>query len=251
MMEIYAHRGASGYAPENTIESFALAADMGADGVELDAQMTKDGELVVAHDEDIDRVSNGSGKIRDMTLEELKAFSFGRAMSGYESARIPTLKEVFTLLKPRGLGINVELKTGVVAYPGIERKCVELAADMGMTGKVQYSSFNHESLRNIKAIDRTLPCGLLYQRTPRAPWNKVAGLGMEAVNPQFRALRRKGFCALAHAAGIRVNPWTVNGEDDLKLVMAAGADMIITNYPDRAIAVRRALNAATILPQPD
>lgn len=112
MTEVWAHRGASGYAPENTLEAFALAAEMGADGVELDVQMSRDGYLVVAHDERIDRVSNGSGFIRDFTLKELKGFLFNRTHPEYKDARIPTLREVYELLKDTPLKINVELKNG-------------------------------------------------------------------------------------------------------------------------------------------
>lgn len=112
MTEVWAHRGASGYAPENTLEAFALAAEMEADGVELDVQMSRDGYLVVVHDERIDRVSNGSGFIRDFTLEELKGFLFNKTHPEYKDARIPTLREVYELLKDTPLKINVELKNG-------------------------------------------------------------------------------------------------------------------------------------------
>ena len=92
MTRIFGHRGASGYAPENTIEAFRLAAEMGADGVELDVQMTRDGELVVAHDEEVGRVANGFGLICNMTLPELKKLRFNKTHPEYESAAIPTLR---------------------------------------------------------------------------------------------------------------------------------------------------------------
>ena len=90
MTKIFAHRGASGYAPENTLEAFALAMEMGADGIELDVQLTKDGEVVVIHDEVIDRVSNGKGLVKDYTLVQLRKFSFDNHMEGYENISIPT-----------------------------------------------------------------------------------------------------------------------------------------------------------------
>ena len=104
--QVWAHRGASAYAPENTLEAFRLAAEMGADGVELDVQLSRDGELVVAHDETIDRVSNGTGYIKDYTLAQLKKLSFNRLFPDFKDARIPTLKEVYELLKPAGLTVN-------------------------------------------------------------------------------------------------------------------------------------------------
>ena len=124
--KVWAHRGASGYAPENTLESFKMAMDMKADGVELDVQLTKDNELVVIHDETIDRTSNKTGFVKDYTLAELKSFNFNNGNEKYEYAQIPTLKEVFQLLKPSNMVINIELKTGVFFYEGIEEKVLKL-----------------------------------------------------------------------------------------------------------------------------
>ena len=125
--QVWAHRGASAYAPENTLEAFRLA-----DGVELDVQLSRDGELVVAHDETIDRVSNGTGYIKDYTLAQLKKLSFNRLFPKFKDARIPTLKEVYELLKPAGLTVNVELKTGIILYPEIEEKVLALTASIGL-----------------------------------------------------------------------------------------------------------------------
>ena len=132
MQLIYAHRGASGYAPENTLEAFELAARMGADGVELDVHIARDGELVVAHDEAVDRVANGTGLICRMTTAELKQLRFNRTHPEYERATIPTLREVFELLKPTGLKINVELKNSYIVYENLEEKC--LNADSSKLG---------------------------------------------------------------------------------------------------------------------
>ena len=129
---ICAHRGASAYAPENTLEAFELAVQQGAHGVELDVHLTRDKEILVAHDERIDRVSDGIGAICDMTLAEIKRHVFNREHPEYEGARAPTLREVYELLKPTGLYVNVELKNSVKAYPGLEEKCLELAAAMGI-----------------------------------------------------------------------------------------------------------------------
>ena len=148
MQVIYGHRGASGYAPENTLEAFELAAKMGVAGVELDVHIAKDGELVVAHDERIDRVANGTGLICEMTTAELKKFKFNNTHPEYEEATIPTLREVYELLKPYGLKINAELKNGRIDYPGLEEKCIKLADELGMTDSVLYSSFNHYTCRS-------------------------------------------------------------------------------------------------------
>ena len=109
--KVWAHRGASGYAPENTLDAFRKAVEMGADGIELDVQMTKDGELVVIHDETIDRVSNGKGWVKDYTYEELKKFNFNKTHLEYTKEEIPTLEQVYLLIQPTNLTINVEIKT--------------------------------------------------------------------------------------------------------------------------------------------
>ena len=106
-VKIFAHRGASAYAPENTLEAFRLAMEQGADGIELDVQLTKDGELVVIHDETIDRVSNGKGAVRDYTLEELKSFSVSNHFEQYPDVKIPTLREVLELVKPGHYGGSI------------------------------------------------------------------------------------------------------------------------------------------------
>ena len=129
--KVWAHRGASGYAPENTLDAFRKAVEMGADGIELDVQMTKDGELVVIHDETIDRVSNGKGWVKDYTYEELKKFNFNKTHLEYTKEEIPTLEQVYLLIKPTNLTINVEIKTGIVFYPGIEGRVLE-----GQVGKL-------------------------------------------------------------------------------------------------------------------
>ena len=120
MTKIFAHRGASAYAPENTLPAFELAERQGADGIELDVQLTKDGEVAVIHDEKIDRTGTGEGFVRDFTLAELKSLSFHNQMEEYRGVKIPTLREVLELVKPGNMAVNIELKTGIFWYPGIE-----------------------------------------------------------------------------------------------------------------------------------
>lgn len=237
MQCVYGHRGASGYAPENTLEAFELAAKMGAAGVELDVHLTKDDELVVTHDEKIDRVSDGHGLVMAHTLRELKGLKFNKTHPEYENATIPTLREVFELLLPTGLHINVELKNSEIFYPKLEEKCIELAAKLGMTERVLYSSFNHYSIKHIKEIAPSIPCGLLYDATLYHAWDYAKALGADALHPMYTELLIPGECEKAHALGLEVNPWTVNEETDLRMAFAAGADRVITNYPDRALAI--------------
>ena len=139
---ILAHRGACGYAPENTMEAFELAAKMGADGIELDVHFTSDGEVVICHDEKINRTSNGQGLVTDYTLAELKAMDFGYHFYGEQrkGVKIPTLDEVYELVSPLDMIVNVEIKS---ADPEIVKACDIITERHGMRDKVIYSSFNH------------------------------------------------------------------------------------------------------------
>ena len=230
---IFGHRGASAYAPENTLEAFKLAADMGAHGVELDVHICKSGELVVAHDETVDRVSDGHGLIKDMTLSELKALHFNKTHPEYKDARLPTLQEVFQLLRPTGLRINVELKNSYIDYPELEKKVIELAVKESMLNKLIFSSFNHRSMLRVKEIDRNLYCGLLYEASLIKPWAYAVALGVDAIHPHYsEVITPGGECAEAHKAGIQVNTWTVNTRESLNAVLREGGDVLITNYPD-------------------
>ena len=237
--KIYGHRGASAYAPENTLEAFEKAVNMGADGVELDVHLTKDGELVVTHDEWVERVSDGSGWVKDLTLKELKELHFNKTHPEYKNARIPTLKEVFDFLKPTGLEINIELKNSLVDYPELERKTIEMAAKTFPFERLLFSSFNHYSMLRVKEFDRKLKCGLLYTATPVKSWEYAKRLGVEALHPDYaEVITPGGMCEKAHEAGVQVNTWTVNDAEDIRKVLREGADIVITNYPDIACQER-------------
>ncbi|HQA97514.1 MAG TPA: glycerophosphodiester phosphodiesterase [Clostridia bacterium] len=234
--QIFAHRGASGYAPENTLEAFEMAAKMGAHGVELDVHICRSGELVVAHDETLERVSDGEGWIKDYSLTELKKLHFNRTHPEFSDARMPTLQEVFRLLQPTGLRINVEMKNSLIDYPDLERGVIDLAEKEGMIDRLIFSSFNHHSLLRVKAIDKRFYCGLLYDATLVKPWAYAVALGMDALHPNYtEVLLQRGECSEAHKAGIQVNPWTVNNEADIRGCLETGADILIGNYPDRSL----------------
>ena len=131
MSIVLGHRGASGYAPENTLEAFKLAMDMGADGFELDVHLSKDGELVVMHDETVDRTTDGTGFVGEMTLAELKALDASNHKEAYKGAKIPTLAEVYDLIRDTNHIVNVEIKTDNIFYPQLEEKRYGLAMCWG------------------------------------------------------------------------------------------------------------------------
>ena len=166
MSIILGHRGASGYAPENTLEAFRLAMDMGADGFELDVHLSKDGELIVMHDERVDRTTDGSGLIQSFTLKELKALDASNGMAKYKGAKVPTLGELYDLIRDTRHVVNVEIKTDQIVYPGIAEKVLKLEQEKGMEGRILYSSFNHYTLMELKAIKPDVKFGILYSDAP-------------------------------------------------------------------------------------
>lgn len=237
-VKVWAHRGASAYAPENTLAAFRMAMDMGADGLELDVHLSSDGKLMVIHDETVDRTSNGSGRVVDMTCQELKKLDFSNGMQDYEGARIPTLQEVFGLIKNSRLTVNIEVKCDVVYYPGIWDKLICLEREMGMQGRVLYSSFNHYVLQKIRELDPDAEIGLLYGNAMVDPWVYANYLKANAIHPHYlAALQCPGLMEGCAANGVMVNPWTVNKPEDVQALFHKGVNAVITNHPDMALKV--------------
>lgn len=231
---VWAHRGASGYAPENTLAAFEKAVELGADGVELDIQLTKDDEIVVIHDEKIDRTSDGEGWVKDYTLEELRGFNYNRTKPEYEHADIPTMREVFELLKPTGLFINIEIKTGVFFYEKIEEKILALTKEMDMEDRVCYSSFNHYTVKRIHELKPDAKVGFLYADGPIDMPSYGEKHGGNALHPALYNLQYDGFIKECKEKGLKLNVWTVNEKEHMQLCCKYGVNAIITNYPDIA-----------------
>lgn len=234
---IWAHRGASGYAPENTLEAFQKAIEMKADGIELDVQLTKDGQMVVIHDEMIDRTSDGKGWVKDFTLEELRKFNYNKTHPEFEHADIPMLREVYELIKPSGLTINVELKTGIVFYDELEKRVLELTKEMGMEDQVLYSSFNHYTCVKLHELNPSAYVGFLYADGPIDMAAYCHKHGGDALHPALYNLQFPDYMKDAAKNGLDVNVWTVNEEQYMVMCCQLGVNAIITNYPDKALVV--------------
>ncbi|MDO5737616.1 MAG: glycerophosphodiester phosphodiesterase [Propionibacteriaceae bacterium] len=239
MTEIWAHRGASAYAPENTIPAFKLALDQGAQGIELDLQRSADGVLVVVHDETINRTSSGFGRVMDLTFDELRRCDFSNGFIGHRNVRIPTLTEVLDLIRPTNAMLNVELKNSVVAYPDLELEAAAMVADAGMSDRVLFSSFNHASLANLRDVVPPSKIGVLYSDGLYNPWQYARWIGAGALHPNWHALWQPDYVWLAHEAGVKVNVWTVDEEKDVARALEMGVDALVTNFPDRAKRVVR------------
>lgn len=213
---ILAHRGASGYAPENTLEAFSLSMEMGADGFELDVHLSRDGELIVIHDETVDRTTNGTGRIIDMTLSEIKQLNASNHVSGYQNVKIPTLGEVFDLIQDSSHIVNVEIKTDNIFYPNLLQKCLDLEIKKRMQGRVIYSSFNHYTIRDLKQISPHSKAGLLYEAIIPDPWHYAKLLGADFIHPSAANVFVPGLVENTTKHGIGVNLWTINEPDVMR-----------------------------------
>lgn len=232
-MKIWAHRGASAKAPENTLSAFRLAHELGADGVELDVQLTADGHVVVIHDETLDRTTTGKGPVRDRTLKEVKSLDASYGVEGFLGEPVPTLEEVLALLRPTGMSVNIELKNSVEPYPGLEQAVLKVACDQGMNERVIYSTFNHISAAGLARSSELIPVGLLFSDVLAEPWTYAKGLGVSALHPNWRyVMYVPELIERCHAVGVDVNVWTVDSLEVVRKLAELGADSVITNCPD-------------------
>lgn len=235
--KIWAHRGASGYYPENTMPAFEKAVEMGADGIELDIQLTRDNQIVVLHDEWIDRTSDGKGWLKDFSLEELRRYNFNRTHPKEGRLCIPTMQEVFELIRPTNLRINIELKTGIVFYEQLEEKILDLTKEMGMEDRVIYSSFNHYTIKKIRELEPGAQTGFLYSDGTMDMPQYAKRYGVNALHPALYNLQYPHFLEECRQDGLKVHVWTVNEPEHMELCCRYGVDAIITNYPDRALEI--------------
>lgn len=229
---IIGHRGAAGEAPENTLRSFQLAFEQGADAIELDIHLSADGELVVIHDHTIDRTTNGTGAVADLTLSELKRYDAGGWFhEQFAGEQIPTLLEVFEIVpKDRMVNIEIKAKTG----GSLEAKLIALLRRTGMMEQAVVSSFNHKVLKHLKQIAPEVKIGLLY--TANFVDHRICAEGFGApvfsLHPHYSMIDL-GDVQLATESGMQVYPYTMNNEADMRAFIQAGVSGIITDFPGR------------------
>lgn len=224
MTLILVHRGAHKTAPENSIAAFRAAQEWGADGVELDVQLSRDGEIVVIHDFTVDRVSNGHGRVRELTLAELQLLDLGA------SERIPTLQEVVDTLAPR-MFFNIELKSNTIWRDGLAARVARLIARNDMYERVIVSSFNPLAIRRIRQNDAHIKIGLLH--APAQPiYLRCAWLHRwvkpDALHPHH-SMVDAAYMRWARGWGYAVNVWTVDDPTRCRDLERLGVDAIITN----------------------
>jgi Glycerophosphoryl diester phosphodiesterase len=229
-----AHRGFSGYYPENTMLAFRKAVEVGCDGIETDLHMTKDGVIVICHDEKIDRTTDGTGFILNYTYEELCKFDAGiKYGEQFKKERIPSIDEFLNYVKDKNLLINFELKNNIILYEELEQKVIQKVHEFKIEKNIILSSFNHYSMIRVKEIDNSIKTGLLYEATLYKVDEYAEMVGADALHPFYPAVMDNKIVEDIKKKGIMINAYTVNEEEDMKRLIALGIDGIITNYPDR------------------
>lgn len=230
---VFGHRGACAHAPENTLASFQKALEQGAEGIELDVKCSSDGEVIVLHDQTLDRTTDGSGDLRNYTLQNLRKLDAGKKFNeAFSGEKIPTLREVLDHFGTK-LKINIELTN--YATPGDElvTLVISLVRQFDLQEQVMFSSFNPGNLRKARALCPEIPIGLLAL-DGRAGWLARSFLNSfvphEALHPYYADVS-EALIQREHTAGRRVHIWTVNLEAQMRQMYAWGADAIFTDDP--------------------
>lgn len=247
-MKIWAHRGCSYAWPENTLQAFKAACQYPITGIELDIQLTKDQKIVVIHDEKVDRTTDGAGAVCDFTLEELKKLKIEIRSSESEESRytqIPTIEEVFALVKPYclkdGIMINIEIKNSRVRYEGMEDKILETVKQWGLEDYIVYSSFNPESVRLLKEKDTSVKTGILATPVSEclsfAQSNPVDALHPYVKKIDVEDLRNKTNLPVRAWNSSKFEPFYPDTKEieiqNLEELERAGVTDIFTNVPER------------------
>ena len=239
------HRGAGKNAPENTMAAFRYAIEHDAKMLELDVQLTADGEIVVFHDVLVNRTTNGEGPLAHYTLEELKQLDAGSKFSlEYAGECVPTLREVIDYVQKRA-ALTIELKQGGIFYPQLEAKVANLLREMDMLDNVMIISFDHQAIKRIKEIEPLLPAAIVYSGRLVDPIAAVRAAHADAINTSWALLQSHDIEA-CHKAGIAVHGSQLNDPALGPVLTAMGIDMVDTDYPEQIReAVRQPLEPNT------
>lgn len=237
---IFAHRGASAHAPENTLAAFELALQQGADAIELDAKLSADGQVVVIHDVTVDRTTGAHGRVKDMSLAELRALSAGHFYSSHFSTeKIPMLEEVFETLGKRTF-INVELTNYNSPRDHLVESVCILVKKFNLQKHVLFSSFYGSNLSKARSYLPEVQCGLLALNGLFGAWARSFGFAFgkyAALHPNLVDVTREQIQRVHRLKG-RVHVWTVNAEADMRQLFGWGVDGIFTDDPGLAVRVR-------------
>jgi glycerophosphoryl diester phosphodiesterase len=231
-----AHRGASAYAPENTIAAFDKAVEMKADYIEIDVQRSKDGKLVLIHDTTVDRTTDGSGKVGNLTFKELRNLDAGSWKGEqFAGAQIPTFDEILDRYHGK-IGILIELKAPEL-YPGIEenvaKELKERNLDKPQNEKIIVQSFNHKSMKKMNELLPKAPIGVLTSSSADTTEQALQEFSTYAdyFNPSY-GIVTEDLVNQVHSLGMKIGSWTVRSQEAAAFLLDVGVDAIITDYPD-------------------
>lgn len=235
-VENVAHRGATAYAPENTIAAFDLAVDMKADYIEIDVQRSKDGKLVLIHDTTVDRTTDGTGKVGDLTFEQLRSLDAG-SWKGEQFAGepIPTFEEILDRYHGK-IGILIELKAPEL-YPGIEEQVAEVLKERNLdkpqNEKIIIQSFNFESVKRVDQLLPKVPVGVLTSNRADTTLEALQEFSTYAdwFNPSYGIVTEE-LVNQVHSQGMQIGSWTVRSQEAADFLFEMGVDAIISDYPD-------------------
>jgi glycerophosphoryl diester phosphodiesterase len=229
-----AHRGFSGKYPENTMLAFKKAVEEKCDGIETDLNVTKDGVIVICHDETVDRTTNDKGYIKDYTYMELKKIDAGiKFGESFKGEKIISIDELLDYFKDKNMLLNLELKNDLIHYEDLEKKIIEKIYEYKLRDNVILSSFNHYSMLKVKQYDETIKTGLLYCANLYNVHEYGKKLKADALHPYYPSVMNKDIVKQIKESGLTINTYTVNEEEDMEALIDLGIDGIITNHPDK------------------
>jgi glycerophosphoryl diester phosphodiesterase len=236
---VIAHRGFSGAAPENTIAAFKKAIDLGVDMIELDVHLSKDGQVVVIHDDTLNRTTNGKGKVISYTLNELKQLDAGSWFgSQFFGEKIPTLREVLELTRGQ-MVLTIELKKGELAQytmMDLADRSLQEVEKAGMLNQIIFASFDPLAIDRIRGKNPKVPLALIYNRSWTFPQEVTGGRPISILSCSGKVLTKTNI-SNAHQQGMKVMAWTINTEEHMQHFLNMGVDGIITDYPDFLIKI--------------
>lgn len=239
--KIFGHRGWSAAYPENTIAAFLGAIEVGVDGIEFDVHRTRDGEIVVIHDETVDRTTDGFGHVEEYTLAEIQQLDAGGWFSPeWAGQRIPALQDVLDLVlaTPRPVEMNIEIKVGRNPYDNLGEDVWQRVKHAGLSEQTVLSSFNHYALRDVKSAHPEARIAVLYSEGLVDPWVYAAYLRAEGVHPFYMTFDAPIVEGI-HRASQVIRPFTVNQVEDMQRMLDWGVDGLITDHPDVCLKLHR------------
>ncbi len=236
---LFAHRGASAHAPENTLPAFELALQQGVDGVELDVKLTADRQVIVMHDPTVDRTTDGHGRVRDLTLADIRKLDAGSYYAEtFRGTKVPTLDEVFEAIGQRCV-INVELTNYTTPWDGLVDKVCEVVKHHSLQSRILFSSFFGSNLKRAAQLLPEVPRGLLALDGWKGAWARSFGFMFgeyQALHPYITDANAPQISRV-HRLKRRIHVWTANTEEEITRLKNLGVDGLFTDDPQTAVRV--------------